>query len=195
MNEELDSLLSEKVTNLLLTWKVISIAVDGEQVVSSSSMLHWFDKAFPVQPHESVIPWFIQLLFCQSVPFHRSNIWKWLISRSETIKNDILIYGVLINTMALKLIHKFIYLYRYTCTLTSLQVSFPSPFFLSGVLKPRVRFISKSFSEGKYRKEVLIHLLFCSKIHGKYIILRWICPDPCTCIPISLFIDLLIQLM
>ncbi len=39
----------------------------SEQVVSSSSMLRWFDKAFPVQPHEGGIPWFIQLYFCQTV--------------------------------------------------------------------------------------------------------------------------------
>ncbi len=28
--------------------------------------LSFFDKAFPVQPHGSGIPWFIQLYFCQS---------------------------------------------------------------------------------------------------------------------------------
>ncbi len=41
-------------------------ALSGEQIVSSWSMLHWFDKAFPVQTHESGIPSFIQLYFCQS---------------------------------------------------------------------------------------------------------------------------------
>ncbi len=35
--------------------------------VSPSSMLRWFDKGFPVQPHESRIPRFNQLYFCQSV--------------------------------------------------------------------------------------------------------------------------------
>ncbi len=31
------------------------------------SMLHWFDKAFPMLPHESGIPWFIQLFLSECV--------------------------------------------------------------------------------------------------------------------------------
>ena len=33
------------------------------QKLHPTSTLHWCDKAFPVQPHESGIPWFIQLFF------------------------------------------------------------------------------------------------------------------------------------
>ncbi len=39
-------------------------------------MLYWFDKAFPVQPRESGIPWFIQLYFCQSV--WKNVVLQWL---------------------------------------------------------------------------------------------------------------------
>ncbi len=34
---------------------------DVLKMFSSSSMLHWLDKAFPVQLHEQGIHWFIQL--------------------------------------------------------------------------------------------------------------------------------------
>ncbi len=44
--------------------------LSSKQVVSSSSMLRWFDKTFLVQPHESGIAWFIKLCFCQSTQPH-----------------------------------------------------------------------------------------------------------------------------